>query len=163
MRKKLEDFYRKNIKIFKPSFTMRSFILPITIFIGLALVINSCGFGMKSKAAEPYADEFYSHLKNHDYDAIVEMVDEEALKISPESDWRAVLEQKESLGELRSVKKKTGFHSEYKNGYTYVTLNYTLKYDDYKLHEKLLFIQRGGKFKIFSYEYNEDETKLTSD
>jgi hypothetical protein len=108
--------------------------------------------------AEKHADQFYEYLKDHDYESIYEMFDEE----SPIEDIEGLFEQKESYGKLNKVEKKIGFNTKVKNGLNFVTLDYKCTYDKLTLHERLVFVKRKGNFKIYSYEFKKNKRKLKS-
>ena len=48
-----------------------------------------------------------------------------------------------------------GFNTEYKNGVTTVELTYSCELEKGNTSEKIILIQKGEKFKIFGYEFNQ--------
>lgn len=142
---------------------MKKSIFPFALLILLAVFVSRCGFSAIAGEAEKYADQFYGHLKKHDYNSIVDMLDEEATAASPVEDWIRVLSQKEQFGNLEKVDKNMGFNTSINNGKTFVSFRYTCEYTDIKFHEKLIFIKRGEIFKVYNYEYNENRNAISKD
>lgn len=137
---------------------------PLFILLsGLALILNSCGFGKEADKAEKYAAQFYAHMQKGDMDAILAMLDTEALAASPADTWITVIESKNTFGKLESFKKDIGFHTSINNGVTTVSLRYTCKYTNTEFHEKVVLVKRGKEFKILRYEYNQDKNQLSKD
>lgn len=126
-----------------------------------ATLFTSCGASGDAKKAEKYANEFYRHLKSHNYDAIIPMLDVEALKATPVATWKKILSDKEVYGDLMKAKKNVGFSSSVSNGNATVALNYTVNYTNYDFYEKIWFVKRGQEYKIWRYEYNEDANNLS--
>ena len=137
---------------------MNYFSTPLFL-ISLLLTFGISGC-KSANEAEKHADQFYEYLKDQNYESIYEMLDAEALKESPIELIEGVFEQKEEYGKLNWFEKKVGFNNKTANGLTFVTLNYTCTYDKLTLHERLIFVKRKESFKIYSYEFNEDETEL---
>ena len=139
---------------------MNKYLPPLFLFSLLLIFVMA---GCKSaNESEKHADHFYEYLKDHDYESIYEMLDAETLKESPIEIVAGVFEQKEAYGKLNKVEKKVGFNTKTQNGLTFVTLDYTCTYDKLTLHERLIFVKRNEDFKIYSYEFNENETELKS-
>jgi len=80
------------------------------------------------------------------------MFDADALKESPIEVIESVFERK----------KKVDFNTKTANGLTFVTLDYTCTYDKLTLHERLIFVKRKDSFKIYSYEFNENNREHKS-
>ena len=139
---------------------MNNFTSPLFL-ISLLLIFVMAGC-KSANEAEKHADQFYEYLKDHDYESIYEMFDEEALKDSPIEVFEGVFKQKESYGKLNWFEKKVGFNTKTANGLTFVTLDYKCTYDKLTLHERLVFVKRKENFKIYSYEFNENKRKLKS-
>ena len=120
--------------------------LMATLFIGS----YGCGFGVTAKSAEPTANKFYELLKDRDYDKIELIIDDAA---GPKEDWIKVLKEQEVLGNLKSYKKKMGFHTSINNGVTTVELDYECEYDNATTDEKLMLKKVDKGFKLAGYEY----------
>lgn len=141
---------------------MKKLLSPIIFpMLFIAITFNSCNMGADSKEAEGFAEKFYSYLSEKDYDKAMEMIDEESFAASSEEEWLTVLTQKEQLGKFEGYKKDIGFNTHYNNGVTTVELNYTCTYEKITIYEKLTMVKRGSEYKIKSYEYNEDKSKIS--
>jgi len=137
----------------------------LTLFLALGLFLvglnfQSCGFAADAEEAEKYVDEWYDNLKAKDYDALMAMVDEEGLEANSEEEWRTVLQQKEALGEIKSIEKDVGFSANSSDDVTTVTLDYTVEYDLVTIYERIKMVKRGEEYKVLSYQYNEDKSRL---
>lgn len=125
-------------------------LFPLAILAVLFVTLYSCGIGVTAKSAEPTANKFYELLKERNYDKIELIIDDAA---GPKEDWIKVLQDQEVLGNLKSFKKKTGFHTSINNGVTTVELNYVCEYDNGTTDEKLMLKKVDKGFKLAGYEY----------
>ena len=105
--------------------------------------------------ASETADEFYNHIKNHDYKKVIHLLDKAALDVTPEEIWITGLEDiKEQRGDIEKFS-KTGFESKNNNGKTIVILNYKVTYSNGIYNEILTFYKVGEKYKIYDYRHTE--------
>lgn len=121
-------------------------------------VMSSCGVG----DAEKIADQYHEKLDAKEYDYITEnLIDTEILKSNDKKQWLDLFEYIHSYwGELTSRSKNTGFDSQYKNGTTTVTLNYTNDYEGKTVHERIYLVKRNDVFRITGILMNENLRKL---
>jgi len=139
---------------------MKKFVFPILTIAFLCLALGSCG---ATEAAEKTVDTFYEILKSKNYDNIEALIDQEALTIDPIETWQQILVNKESMGDLESYSKDTGFNTSINNGITTVKIDYTCEYTNGPIYEKFTLVDRGEGFKIRMYEYNVDKSALSAD
>lgn len=138
-------------------------IKPLSIlFVAfMTFSISSCGLKAEADEAGKYVEDFYKKMKDNDYEAMLEMVDEEGLKASTEDQWLAVFKQKEALGEFEGYDEGLGWHTSINNGVTKVQVDYTTHYADFEnVYERFVLVKRGEEFKILSYQYNENKSSL---
>lgn len=119
--------------------------------LSVLLLMNSCGFGVTAKTAEPTANKFYEVLQSREYHKLDALMDETA---GSKDEWLDVLElQHEALGDLKSFDKKVGFHTSINNGVTSVELNYECEYENGITDETIYLKQVKKGFKVTGYEY----------
>jgi len=141
---------------------MKKLLFPVILpMLFIATTFSSCGIGEDSAEAQTFVEEFYGYLSEKDYDKAMSMVDEDSKKITPQDEWLKILTQKESLGKFNGYEKSMGFNTHYNNGVTTVELNYTCNYEKMEVYEKFTMVKRGDVYKIMSYEYNTDKSKLS--
>lgn len=136
--------------------------LNFIIILSISVVFCSCGFGKAAKNAEPVADKFYAMQKTDNYNQLEAILDEGALAANTIEEWKSVIQRKKDCGSFVEAKKKMGFHTAINNGLTTVTLNYKTTYETCVYHEKLVLVQRNSGYKVYSYEYNTDASKISS-
>lgn len=130
---------------------MKKILIPFILFVGLSLIISSCGSADK---AEKCADKFFSKIIKQKYNDALKMVELDLVKI----DVNVYREQLELLGEneqdgkLLSAKKTMGFNTSINNGITTVKLPYELKYQKGSSHFEVVIVDRGKGFKISSIQ-----------
>jgi len=107
-------------------------------------------------------DKFYAYLKNGDFEMIVELLDEQAIKAHPKEKWMDLLESRSQYWGKLVTYKNTGFHTETTDGITITKLNYTVDNTNGKVYERIDFVKRGNEYKILAYEFNPDINKLGS-
>ncbi|MDX2361507.1 MAG: hypothetical protein QNK23_11925 [Crocinitomicaceae bacterium] len=137
---------------------MKKFILPIIALTFVSILFTSCGQAAK---AEKTVEQFYDMLKSEDYSKTESLLDEDALAINPIEDWVTLLENKESLGTLESFTKDMGFNTSIHDGITEVVISYTCDYSGTSVYEQFKLVDRGSGFKIYTYEYNLNESSLS--
>ena len=119
----------------------------ITLIIGLA----SCAV----KNADETGIFFYNMIKVNDFDQAVTVIDAEAAKHTPLQVWKEGLVQKQKrMGQLLSYQ-RTAFYTDTIDNVTRVSIEYTVKYTEGILKEKLLFICRNKNYFITFYEFKE--------
>ena len=119
----------------------------ITLIIGLA----SCAV----KNADETAMFFYDMVKISDFESAVTVIDPESLTHTPAQVWKDGLIQKQQrMGQLLSYQ-RTDFYTDTIDNITRVSIEYTVKYTEGILKEKLQFICRNEKYFITFYEFNE--------
>lgn len=132
---------------------MKKFI-PFIPFVLLLALVGSCAFGAIAKQAEPVAEKFYTLLQQGKYDAIIGLLDEDALAADPPEKWMLLFEELGKLGELKKFTKQMGFHTEIANGETQVTLEYNCEYEKGSSHETIVLQKNNEGFKILSYHHD---------
>jgi hypothetical protein len=133
---------------------INTFVLFIALF-----VITSCS--VSPEAAEQNAAQFYEKLKARDYNALKNMLDEEALQMNTWEEWEQIFVQKEALGDLISYEKEIGFEAAYFNERSTISLKYTVKYSTATLYEYIKFIKQGEDYKVITYAYYDSEERRT--
>lgn len=134
----------------------RTAFLLLSLF-GFAFFFAMCGSVNKSENA---ADEFYRLVKEKDYDALVELIDENALENHPSNVWTDLLKAKEEYWGDYISHKRTAFSANTENGQTTTQLDFTVEHQKGTLYERLKFVQRDDKMKIFDYQYNSVKSDL---
>lgn len=131
------------------------------LIFGLLLGIAVSGFFCSSVSQSgDTADTFYAYLQSGEYEQIIDLLDEQALKEHPRENWIKLLKSRSGYwGNLVSYK-NTGFHTETSNGFTITKLDYTVDNTNGQVFERLNFIKRGSDFKLFAYEFSPDKDKL---
>ena len=137
-------------------------ILNTLLIISTVVLLSACGFGKAAKSAEPVAEKFYEMQASDNLSQLESILDEGALAANSIEEWKSVIQQKKDCGAFVSSEKKMGFHTSIDNGITSVTLNYKTSYESCVYHEKIVLVERNGTYKVYSYEYNTDASKLSS-
>ncbi|MDF1547111.1 MAG: hypothetical protein P1P88_04780 [Bacteroidales bacterium] len=131
------------------------------LILGLLLGIAVSGFFCSSVSQSgDKADLFYAHIKNSEFDKVIDLIDEQALKTHSKEKWIALLQSRsEHWGNLVSYK-NTGFHTETANGVTITKLDFMVDNANGKVYERIDFVKRGSDYKILAYEFNPDKDKI---
>lgn len=123
----------------------------ILFLITLIIGITSCAV----KNADEAGIFFYNMIKINDFDQAVTVIDPEAAKHTPLQVWKEGLLQKQNrMGQLLSYQ-RTNFYTDTIDNITRVSIEYTVKYTEGILKEKLQFICRNEKYFITFYEFKE--------
>jgi len=118
----------------------------------ITLIISGFLFSSVSRSGEQ-GDQFYSYMKSGDFEKILEIIDQEALKNRSKLERLQILKSRTAdWGNLISYK-NTGFHTETINGKNITKLDYTIVNSNGEIFEHLDFIKRGSNYKILSYSY----------
>ena len=133
------------------------------LIFGLVFGIAISGFFCSSVSQSgEKGDKFYAHLKNGEYEMILHLLDEQAIRVHPEEKWIELLKSRsQHWGKLVSYK-NAGFHTETLDGVTITKLSYTVDNTNGKVYERIDFVKRGKDYKILAYEFNPDKNKLGS-
>lgn len=130
------------------SIIISSFLLILTVF-----TFFSCNHISESGAI---GDKFYSSLQNEDYDAIVQLLDKEALKSYTKEEWKEVLSARnEYFGKLEWYK-PISFHTETHEGFKIIKLNFKVSNTNCQAFEEIELINRGEEIKILNYSFPAD-------
>jgi hypothetical protein len=112
------------------------------------------------KESEKIAEKFYNATKAKNYEMIIPLLDDEALKSSSEAVWIKVLRQKEGFyGDLVSYS-RTSFETSAHNKIMYTTLKFTVINTKKTSYEKIVFVKRNETYKIYNYKYDQTEAEL---
>ncbi|MCR5455931.1 MAG: hypothetical protein K6F33_13160 [Bacteroidales bacterium] len=127
----------------------------VTAICVILITIFACG---AFKQCDEIGNDFYNFLKNKQYDQALQLLDEEALKVTPQQVWLDGLKVKEQqLGLLLSVQRQD-FESHTVDNVTRLAIKYKTQYTKGVMYERLEFIERNDDFKITFYRYNADST-----
>lgn len=122
----------------------------------LAFGLGSCA---NAEEAEKHADNFYNAMKLNDYETMKNMIDESMLEVNSIEEISVLFVQKESLGEMISFTKETGFDYREANGLTVVRFLYTVEYKAATLYEYIRLTKRGDAYKVVNYGYYDNKEK----
>ena len=129
--------------------------LRMTAILAIFITIVSCG---AFKQCDEIGNDFYNFLKNRQYDLALQLLDDEALRATPQQKWLDGLKEKDKqLGLLLGVQRQD-FESYTVDNVTRLAIRYKTQYSKGILFERLEFIERKEGFKITFYKYNEDST-----
>lgn len=133
---------------------MRTLLFAVPVFFLLA----GCGVG----AAEDVAKKFHEKLDAGEYAFIVQnLIDPGILEETGEQQWVDLFEFiEERWGKVSSREKDTGFESHYDDGITSVKLDYTAKYGEVTVYERLYLADYGDGFKVTGILVNESKSDL---
>lgn len=130
------------------------FIAAIFVFLVFSPSCESVG------QADDVAAKFYEKVESKNYTEVAALVDEESLKNHPAEVWTDLLEAKEEYwGDFVSYK-RTAFSTKTENGQTTTTLDFTVEHENGTVYERLKFIKRNDKVKIYNYQYNASADEL---
>jgi hypothetical protein len=133
---------------------MRSKILFLGLLFVVVGLVSSCGLADEGASAEVEAAVFHNHMKKNNHDAMVKMLSDEALLITPEEEWRSIFQRVEATGKIKSIEKKTGFNTKINNGVSTVELNYTITFENSTVNEQLILTRKGEeKFKVAGIQF----------
>lgn len=123
----------------------------VLFLISVIICLASCAV----KNADETGIFFYNMIKINDFDQAVTVIDPEAAKHTPLQVWKEGLLQKQNrMGQLLSYQ-RTNFYTDTIDNITRVSIEYTVKYTEGILKEKLQFICRNEKYFITFYEFKE--------
>ena len=133
------------------------------LILGLLVLLTILGFFFSSVSLSGgQGDKFYSLKKNKNYETIIELFDQKALKQQPVDLWIKVFEsQNKKWGNLLSYK-NTGFHTETLNGRKIAVLDYLVVYSNCSVKERISLIKRNSGYRIIMYEYYDSEAGMLS-
>lgn len=131
-------------------------IIPFLAALFMISLFNSCA---NAEEAEKYADNFYNAMKLNDYETLKNMIDESMLEVNTIEEISVLFVQKESLGEMISFTKETGFDYREANGLTVVRFLYTVEYKSTTLYEYIRLTKRGNEYKVVNYGYYDNLEK----
>lgn len=134
---------------------MKSLTLTLGVALVALLTLNSCGISEATEEAEKKADEFHQLIKERKYTEIVDMVSDDALKLTQKEDWELLFRQMEEFGKFKKAEAKSSFDTNIENGTTTVSLKYTLYFEKGTLDEEIVFVKTTGEFKILGYTVQE--------
>ncbi len=101
-------------------------------------------------------DKFYAYLQQENYDAIIQLLDAEALKSYSKEEWKELLlTRNQYFGKLESYK-PIGFHTETQKDFKIIKLNYKVNNTNGQVFEEIELINRGKQIKILNYRFPAD-------
>lgn len=104
------------------------------------------------KESSKVGAKFYGSIKAKNFDDIIKHLDESALASHTAEDWKGLLKHVQSYsGDLTGFKRE-GISTNYSNGVSTTTLNFTVKYSQGTRAEVLKFIERDGDYRITGYD-----------
>ncbi len=125
-----------------------SFTLTLIIF-----TFSSCNHISESG---DIGDKFYSYLQQENYDAIILLLDTEALKNYTKDEWKEMLSARNRyFGKLESYK-PIGFHTETQENYKIIKLDYRVSNSNGQVFEEIKLINRDKQIKILNYRFPSD-------
>ncbi|MCH2224178.1 MAG: hypothetical protein MK066_05360 [Crocinitomicaceae bacterium] len=125
--------------------------LPFFAALLLVITFSSC---KQTKQAGIVADQFYEFLMQKNYDGAIELIHSDALMITAKDDWLQLLQNKESIGKMKSFERNMGVNTKINNGVTTVSLNYTTTYGDTEFKDEIILRNEGKDFKVYGYSTN---------
>ncbi len=147
MKFKFESCHRITKLALKPV-EMKSII--ISFFILIILTSSSCNHISESG---DIGDKFYAYLQQENYDAIIQLLDAEALKNYSKEEWKVLLSTRNQyFGKLESYK-PVGFHTETQKDFKIIKLNYEVSNTNGQVFEVIELINRGKQIKILDYRF----------
>lgn len=130
-------------------------ILLASVAAVLSIALQSCG---SVKDCDKIGGEFYNCLKTRQFSSVVQLIDEDALKATPADSWvNGLITKDQELGALLNVE-RINFETLTKDRVTTVGIKYKAIYSAGETFEKLEFIERGDRYWITYYQFNEDST-----
>jgi hypothetical protein len=115
--------------------------------------LASCG---PVKQCDEVGQEFYKCLKSKNFGQILQYLDEEAIKETPERIWIDGLMRKDHDFGMLLKQECYGFDNETHDNVTRIAIKYRVYYSKCTLFEKLEFIQRQSGYKITYYKFDVD-------
>jgi hypothetical protein len=136
---------------------MKKKCMPVILLLSLAVGCASV------KEAGKIAEKFYNATKAKNYEMIISLLDDEAIKATPGAVWVKVVKQKEGFyGDLVSYK-QTSFETNAQGNATFVTLKFTVINTKKTSFEKMIFVKRNETYRIYNYKYNKTEAERDQD
>ncbi len=127
---------------------LSSFTLALIIF-----TFSSCNHISESG---DIGDKFYAYLQQEDYDAIILLLDTNALKNHTKNEWKKMLsERNQYFGKLESYK-PIGFHTETQENYKIIKLDYRVSNSNGQVFEEIKLINRDNQIRILNYHFPSD-------
>jgi hypothetical protein len=130
---------------------MKSALLSIGFIFVLLLTMNSCGFGQAKEDAEKAIEVFHQHLDEQNYEAILKMIDPEALQITSKEEWVALFKNINEYGKMKKIDQDWSFKTNINNGVTTVELSYEVTFENGSIKENFTMRKMGDGFKILGY------------
>jgi len=131
----------KTLKLFFPA-------LFIVVVLG-----SACGHVSMSGEM---GDKFYSYLQQKNYEAIVQMLDNEALQKYSKKEWINMLASRnEYLGKPKSYK-TVGFHTETLPDKKIIKLDYKVDNPNGEVFEEIKLVVKKDCLKLLSYSFVTD-------
>ncbi len=135
----------------------------IIIIIVITGLISSGFFCSSVSQSGKIGDKFYHHLQKNDYNSIITMLDEDALKEYSKEEWVDLfISRNRYFGHLKSYM-NTGFHTNTLNGLQVTKLNYEVDNLNGLVYEEIEFVKRGNDYKILTYRFAPDLAGLKGD
>lgn len=137
-------------------------LLPIALLIMGSITISSCALKEDADEAKVTVEKFYQKMKDQDYDALAEMIDDEGLAANTKEEWITVIKRKETLGDFKGYDEGFGWHTSINNGVTEVQVDYITHYEQLEdVYERFVLIKRGKDgFKVLNYQFNQNKSEL---
>ncbi|MBR4266128.1 MAG: hypothetical protein IKQ46_08755 [Bacteroidales bacterium] len=128
-----------------------------TVLLIITIALMSCG---SVKQCDQIGIQFYNYLKAKQFEAIIDLLDKEALNASPAEVWLEGLARKDEVfGNVLNVE-RYDFESVTEDRVTRVGIKYKVIYPEATMFEKLEFVERDNEYKITFYKFDEDSLKI---
>ena len=146
LQKTKHHLYFKSLKMKTLNFNL--------VFVAIVFfILSSCS---QVSQSGDVGDDFYSYLQQENYEAIIRLLDEDALKKYSADEWKKLfMNRNEYYGKLNSYK-PVGFHTETQQDIKIIKLDYLVKNVNGSVNEQIELIHRGNKLKILNYSFPVD-------
>ncbi|MBN1250496.1 MAG: hypothetical protein JXR51_12735 [Bacteroidales bacterium] len=129
------------------------YFIILIVFVGF--FISTFLFSSVSQSGK-VGDYFYKNLQSSNYDAIIQILDKDALNQKTKNEWLETLKlNKENLGNS-FIYKNTGFHTLTVNNQNIIKLNYSIDNGNGITFNIIELIKRDDGYRIINY-YSENK------
>lgn len=124
------------------------------LFVSIAFLLSSCGFGDAAEKAEKQADKYHKFMKAGNENAMLNMIHEDGMKDDGDR-FRELMHTMATETTITKIEKTIGFNTSINNGVTTVRLNYTLHDKNHGtiIEEIVLQDSKDGVMKIIALNY----------
>lgn len=124
---------------------MKTKLFSLLIILGIAFGNFSCASVSEAKKV---ADQLFEALKAKNYDAVLAMLDEEALDATPKEGWLELFARIDNIAGGLKEWSNYAFNTKTDNGVTITGLKYELTFENKTLYAKPTFVKRGNEYKL---------------